>query len=61
MKYAKKYAKIIFKTRILPTLSGTLVPLAFSGNFLLYEPDPSDPITRSPLPFLPGKRKGMVE
>jgi hypothetical protein len=35
MKYAKKYAKIIFKTRILPILSGTLVPLAFSGNFFV--------------------------
>jgi hypothetical protein len=35
--------------------------LHFQAIFLLYEPDPSDPITRSPLPFLPGKRKGMVE
>jgi hypothetical protein len=53
--------KLFFKDEDFTNTPGTHMPLAFSGNFVVYESSLSDPITASPLPFLPGKRKGMVE
>ena len=56
-----KYAKIIFTEKDFTTTVRKAYASAFAGNFLVYEPDPSHSITVFPLPFLPGKRKGMVE
>lgn len=53
-----KYAKIIFTKDFTPTVRKAYAS-AFASNFLVYEPDPSHSIIVFPLPFLPGKRKGM--
>jgi len=54
-----KYAKIIFTEKDFTTTVRKVYASAFASNFLVYEPDPSRPIIVFPLPFLPGKRKGM--
>jgi hypothetical protein len=54
--------KLFFKDEdFTNTIRNTYASCIFSGNFVVYESSLSDPITTSPLPFLPGKRKGMVE